>query len=186
MSHTFSEAYQTHELCLRVVRRDATTAMPKQVPTILELHARRAQPPPEGVLQIMYANVSKSRRRRFGVLMRPGIGRALASCLPRGVIHLCYRPRLALLFVRSNEYIDRVQPARTLHNRLRDPVEHDETFLAIFDVLAWNDKDGRIEFRHFHFIVLLQSANFFFPQARIHFEKRHAREVIGQTQVDDT
>ena len=73
-----------------------------------------------------------------------------------------------------------MQPANALHHRLSNPVEHDQTFLAIFDVLAWNDEHGRVELRHLHLILPLESANLLFPQPRIDLEERHACEVIGQ------
>ena len=73
-----------------------------------------------------------------------------------------------------------MQPANALDDRLRHSVEHNETFLAILDVFARNDEQGRIEFRHFHLIVPLESANLLLPQSRVHLEERHAREVIGQ------
>src|SRR5579872_6700064 len=73
-----------------------------------------------------------------------------------------------------------MQPADALDDRLRNPVEHDETFLAIFDLLARNDKYGRVEFRHFHLIVPLESANFLLAQSRVYLEKRHACKMIRQ------
>src|ERR1700685_1031567 len=73
-----------------------------------------------------------------------------------------------------------MQPANALHDRLRNPVEHDETFLAIFNALARNDEYGCVEFRHLHLIVPLESANLLFPQPRVYLEERHACEVVGQ------
>ena len=49
VAHFLRGLDQARELCLGVVRRDATTAMPEQVLTILERHTRRAQPAAEGV-----------------------------------------------------------------------------------------------------------------------------------------
>jgi hypothetical protein len=44
--------------------------MPEQVLTLLERHARRAQPPPKGVFEIVNPNGSKPRRCRSAVFMR--------------------------------------------------------------------------------------------------------------------
>ena len=57
VSHTFVRRLdQARQFCLRVVRRDATTAMPEQILTILERHARRAESTAEGVFEIVDAN----------------------------------------------------------------------------------------------------------------------------------
>jgi hypothetical protein len=49
IAHFLRGLDQARQLCLGVVRRDATTSMPEQVLTILERHTRRAQPATEGV-----------------------------------------------------------------------------------------------------------------------------------------
>src|ERR1700761_9547236 len=116
---------------------------------------RPLRSPPKGVFEIVNANVSKPRRGRFAVLFFSPSTRSFPSRLPGRVVHLRHRPGLAVFFVRAHEYMDWLQPANALDDRLRNPVEHDETFLAIFYLLARNDKHRRVELRHLHFIVPL-------------------------------
>src|ERR1700691_6313379 len=128
----------------------------------------------------MYPNAPEARRRRLAVLLSPSIRRALPSRFPGRVVDLDHRPRLTVFVTRVDEYVDRMQPAYALDDRLRDPVEHDEAFLAILDALARDNEHRCIEFRHLHFIVPLQSAYFLLSQPRVHLEERHTCEVIGQ------
>jgi hypothetical protein len=70
VAHLLRSLDQVPQFRLRVVRRDATTAMPEQDLPILERNAGRRQSPTERVLQIVYADILKSPRRRFAVLAR--------------------------------------------------------------------------------------------------------------------
>jgi hypothetical protein len=65
--------------------------------------------------------------------------------------------------------MDRVQSALTFDRGYCHPIEHDQAFLAILDVLTRNDENRRIEHQHLPLILLFKSADFLFPKARVHF-----------------
>src|ERR1039457_6875496 len=88
---------QARELGLGVVRRDATALLTEQVLAILKVHAGGSQSAAERVLQIMNPNFPEALRGRLAMPLLPCIRRALTSRLPRRVVDLRHRPRIAVL-----------------------------------------------------------------------------------------
>ena len=95
--------------------------MPKQILPILKAHSCRPQPTPEGVLQIVNTHLAEPRA---------------ATCTkPTGREHPPDRSPL----VREDEV--GIDTAPRINDRMRYPIEDDETFLAVLHSCTWNDED---------------------------------------------
>ena len=72
LAHTIHRLEQFRELYSRVVRGDLRRAVPEQVLPVLEAHARCAQAPSKGVLQVMDTHFGRPTpaRARFHALFR--------------------------------------------------------------------------------------------------------------------
>ena len=90
--------------------------MPEQILTILERHARRAEPTAEGMFKIVDANTPEPNWCELAVRFRTGIRCALPSRLPGRVVHLGHRLRLTSFLLHPYEYVDRIQSANALHD----------------------------------------------------------------------
>lgn len=73
-----------------------------------------------------------------------------------------------------------MQAAEIVDDGLRHPVEHDESFLAVFDLLTRNGEDRGFKLRYFHFVFPLEPTHFLLSKSRVHLEQRHAGEVVVQ------